>query len=607
MPSLPAYIARNRHGTYYFRIVVPLPLRLALGLQREVRRSLQTDSQRLALRRARQYAARYQSAFDKVLDVMGRDDFEPTDEDMELYSELISQGSKPEAWGAWSEASSKTSMTTPSLTNAELEERQRRSEVAKVLNGAYGRPVPPHKEAVARQLLELSAPYPATQLRKVLPGILEQVVKQQISGARAQAAPAVASSLRPEAMSLTLYELWQLQWENEESLNKGKALSTKDAECAHARRLTILSGSKPIGALTVDDFNRIYAQIPSIKPSRGTRIPVDADADSILAKDGEKRINASSAEKIIIRLGALHTFAFRKDYSSVDPSKTDKPRIDLQPPGKSKKEKTFSQSDLKAIFTGYLYAGIDIGSVGKIFPYQFWLPLIGLFTGGRLNEICQLDTEDVQFDDESGLWSISIMDDEKDRPLPKALKNTSSRRILPIHDELIRIGFLDFVERAKTEGREKLFSDGLTYSARKGWGGIATTFFSRMPSESTKFGGYFHRVGIRSRKANGETDEKTFHTFRHTFIDLVRNTGAEALLLLEAFTGHAKKERSEADSYGKGFYLKNKHRVLHSVAFSGDVSHITYAEFEKRLGMKIRSSVEEHRKTHGLNQSERLD
>ncbi|WP_369403324.1 DUF6538 domain-containing protein [Pseudomonas syringae group genomosp. 3] len=62
MPAQPSHITINRHRTYYFRIriiiVVPKPVRAALGLQREIRRSLKTDSLRLALRRARQYAAR---------------------------------------------------------------------------------------------------------------------------------------------------------------------------------------------------------------------------------------------------------------------------------------------------------------------------------------------------------------------------------------------------------------------------------------------------------------------------------------------------------------------------------------------------------------------
>ncbi|HEY0286627.1 MAG TPA: DUF6538 domain-containing protein [Pseudomonas sp.] len=72
MPAQPSYLSLNRHGTYYFRIVTPKPLRVALGLPREIRRSLKTDSLKQALRRARQYVARYEAVFDKVLNVVTR-------------------------------------------------------------------------------------------------------------------------------------------------------------------------------------------------------------------------------------------------------------------------------------------------------------------------------------------------------------------------------------------------------------------------------------------------------------------------------------------------------------------------------------------------------
>jgi bifunctional DNA-binding transcriptional regulator/antitoxin component of YhaV-PrlF toxin-antitoxin module len=49
MPVQPAFLTQNRHGIYYFRIVIPKPLRAAFGLQREIRRTLKTDSARLAL------------------------------------------------------------------------------------------------------------------------------------------------------------------------------------------------------------------------------------------------------------------------------------------------------------------------------------------------------------------------------------------------------------------------------------------------------------------------------------------------------------------------------------------------------------------------------
>lgn len=86
MKSSPSYLTLNRHGTFYFRIVVPKQLRAQLNGQREVRRTLRTDSERLARRRARQFAARYEAIFDKVVSVQERDELGLTAAD---YEELI--------------------------------------------------------------------------------------------------------------------------------------------------------------------------------------------------------------------------------------------------------------------------------------------------------------------------------------------------------------------------------------------------------------------------------------------------------------------------------------------------------------------------------------
>ncbi|MSU95339.1 site-specific integrase [Pseudomonas mandelii] len=598
MPKQPSHIAINRHGMYLFRIVIPQTLRSAFNLQREIRRSLKTDSKRLALRRARQYAAKYEAVFDKVLNRMSNDDDVLSQDEIEFELGLEAAqglvGSRSDL-GAWSSAEQRVEAPETALSDEAMEERLRQREVAFLLTGAYMRPVPPAKQATANRLLELTAPYPATQLRKILPTVLAEMVKQAISPLYAVSTQTIP--LKPEAMTLSLFDLWAMNWEHEVALNRRKSPNTQADEQGHARRLTVLSEGKPIGALTAEDFNKIYALIPAIKSSRGTKIKIDLDSDpsSILATDDESKISGRTAEKISVRLGALHAFAYKKELTNVSPEKTDKPRIDFNPPGFKADEKIFTKSDLRAIFSGYIYTDTSIGTSQKVFPYQFWLPLLGLFTGGRLNELCQLDTDDVGFDEETGLYSIDIIDDPKGKAHSKVLKNAASRRILPIHDELIRIGFLNFVAAAKAESRSKLFSDGLTYSEKKGWGGVATTFFTRIPSASTKYAGYFHQVGIRERNADGSSDSKNFHSFRHTFIDFVKNSSVESAMLLESFTGHAKKDKSEADSYGTGIYLSRKYRILNEVDFPVDLSHISYSDFQSRLGVQLEQSIAKHR------------
>ena len=79
----------------------------------------------------------------------------------------------------------------------------------------------------------------------------------------------------------------------------------------------------------------------------------------------------------------------------------------------TKKYAPFSIEQLNAMFRAPLYTGcIDDGrnynKVGNNRPrrVRFWLPLIALFTGARINEICQLHTSDIQ--EKNGIAFISI-------------------------------------------------------------------------------------------------------------------------------------------------------------------------------------------------------
>ncbi|MFT0516302.1 MULTISPECIES: DUF6538 domain-containing protein [Pseudomonas] len=605
MPAQPSFLTLNRHGTYYFRLVIPKPLRSAFRSQREIRRSLKTDSQRLALRRARQYIARYDAIFDRMLAVVEKDDYQPSAEDYELF---LSQLKKADAHTDWSDAEppeppQEFKSQLSDLEWQELEDGQRKAVIAQALTGHPDRAIPEASQELAERLFTEGRRLPIRQFRQLLPKLIERLALEP----QPQPATALTQPAHPPADNgPTLYEVWQLQWENQERLNKGrqKSARTKEDEQGHARRLNILSGNRPINQLTLNDFEQIYLSICDIRPSRGSELPPpDSPRESILARGpDDQRISSTTIEKLMIRLGVLHTFAFRKGLTGISPELPDKPKLDHNPPGAKSVQKAFSKPDLQAIFSGYLYAGAEPENSRGVYPYQFWLPLLGLHTGGRLNEICQLDTEDVS--EKEGIWVISMMDDERDRPLPKVLKNQSSRRVVPIHSELIRMGFLDFVTEAVKEGREKLFSDGLTYDAKKGWGSRATHFFCRFPSPSTKASGYLYKCGIRERDAEGRTDRKNFHSFRHTFVDMARESGEEAYLVAPDITGHSRGKEGQIARYGNGFNLRKKQTVLEGLIIPVDLSGVTYADFEKRLGHKLKGDIQRHREEHGLNQRE---
>ncbi len=91
-----------------------------------------------------------------------------------------------------------------------------------------------------------------------------------------------------------------------------------------------------------------------------------------------------------------------------------------------------------------------------------WGSLIGMFTGARLNEICQLEIADIQED--NGIWVFNITDEGDNK---KRVKADASRRKVPIHSKLIRLGLHEFVK--SRSGSERLFPD-YNYNSNGGYG-----------------------------------------------------------------------------------------------------------------------------------------
>lgn len=144
--------------------------------------------------------------------------------------------------------------------------------------------------------------------------------------------------------------------------------------------------------------------------------------------------------------------------------------------------------------------------------WRFWLPLLGRYTGARLEELCQLRLD--EFIEQQGIQCIRI-DDSCDG---QNLKNTGSRRVLPIHPTLIDRGLLQHVESVKATGVDRLFPD--LEAVRGKLGHAPSKWFSR----------YKAKLGITDSR-------KTFHSFRHTFIDDLRDAAIQDSLI-KRMVGH---------------------------------------------------------------------
>jgi integrase len=90
----------------------------------------------------------------------------------------------------------------------------------------------------------------------------------------------------------------------------------------------------------------------------------------------------------------------------------------------------------------------------------YWVPLLGTYAGMSREEACGLELADVEIDAVTPYVLVRAnMTKSKDGKTPGGLKRSSRRRALPLHTELLRLGFADYVAAIKEEGWDRLFPE----------------------------------------------------------------------------------------------------------------------------------------------------
>jgi len=264
-----------------------------------------------------------------------------------------------------------------------------------------------------------------------------------------------------------------------------------------------------------------------------------------------QRISAGTVNKLLGAVQAIAVWGRDNGLVPEDTSWSDAfsgMRLEEQEP----EREPWEIADLKKLFASGIYARADRPKGGRG-EAAYWLPLLGLFTGARLGELALLLASDVSIDEASGVSAISIADDPS---IGRRLKTLASRRTVPVHPELIRLGFLEYVrERREQEGpRARMFP------LLAGKPDIA--------SWSKWFGRYIRQRGI---------DRAVFHSFRHGFTDALRAAG-ESRDIRRALTGHSGEGTDEgygAKAMVRRYGLPRLSEALFKVSYPGlDLSHI---------------------------------
>lgn len=164
--------------------------------------------------------------------------------------------------------------------------------------------------------------------------------------------------------------------------------------------------------------------------------------------------------------------------------------------------------------------------------WKKWVLLLAIYTGARRGDISGISTGDVRKDDDSGRYYIWV----------DSGKTEAAQRKIPIHQELINLGFLEFASAV---------------------GGILFPEVISNKNAMTRLSSNVnHTLGIGAYDEKGQ--RYVFHSFRHTFITKVTSLGV-ATPLMQTVVGHEKSESGISKRYTHDMPLKSLLVVVDSI------------------------------------------
>jgi len=266
---------------------------------------------------------------------------------------------------------------------------------------------------------------------------------------------------------------------------------------------------KSVSTADVRNFRNTLRKLPSnyvkMKGHAGKSL-----ADVIASADGQPVLATRTARKYLHNLRAFLRWTNEEGYLDSIPG------LGIKIEGLSASQArdarhSYSDESLQKLFTSPQYLGHRSNTTRAkpgnmlIKDGKFWVPLIGLFAGMRMGEIVQLLVADIRTEDGVPFFDITIREGED-----KQLKTDASRRKVPIHPQLIRMGLLKYranLDAGKAGGR--LFPE-----IERGADGYFSHNFSKW------FSRYAKQIGIKSAKT-------VFHSLRHNFKDALEAAGVE--------------------------------------------------------------------------------
>lgn len=369
---------------------------------KEIKRSLKTDSYRLAIKLARGY--RFE--FDKAMEKLKKGNYSA----FQAVIEATLPAKLPDG--------------TERVISAKIE---------RVLSSP-NEDTTPHK----KYLLE--------QLRQEGERIERQAREQALFEAQIQAIQPSPPQNQIEQQDHLYSEIVSLYIEDGKALNRWRSKSLLQIESALGL-FQEFTGDLPVTQIDkaiVRDFKAKFLKLPSNRKKK-PQYRDKSIAELLETKIPEQdRLDIQTVQNQMIFISAFFSWAKNHDYTAANPFEGIIPQ--KKRAKASQARDVFNQTDLKIIFESQEYKN---GFLRGSDNWKYWIPVIGLYTGMRLEEISRMRVDWFEVVDNIPTIEIKPYDDWN-------TKTDAGLRSFAIHPKLIEMGLLDLVERQKLNGKDRI-------------------------------------------------------------------------------------------------------------------------------------------------------
>lgn len=310
-----------------------------------------------------------------------------------------------------------------------------------------------------------------------------------------------------------------------------RSLTPTDGQYLHAILRLWAAEKKPViqtvhtAELAANRFRELMGDVPI---PNITKVNIVEFKDK-LALAGH---SANTINKTLNYMRIMFNHAISQAWIDIDPAKGIK--VSIKKKDAKSARPPFKESTLNAIFAHPIYSQ-GIRPEGGAGDAAYWLPLLGLFTGARIEELCQLSPSDVyqeKYRDSKGreqtVWVMHITGTGEGQ----GVKTAGSDRRIPIHKEILDRGFIKYVSDQK--GERRLFPL------------LKPDIYGH---DAPRWSVWWHKV---MRKDGAiPADGSVFHSYRHNYKDTCRECGISKEVS-DALQGHV--EGDSSGDYGAKLY-----------------------------------------------------